>query len=64
MKHTEDLAKNSVNEFIYTKAGTCITTKWRQMGWVPASEEPEIQAKWAMYQGLPNRSLTDSIVNV
>lgn len=64
MKHTTDSAQNLASEFIYTKAGTCITTRWRQMGWVPASEEPEIQAKWAMYQGLPTRSLTDSVVNV
>lgn len=64
MKHTTNSAQNLASEFIYTKAGTCITTKWRQMGWVPASEEPEIQAKWAMYQGLPNRSLADGVVNV
>lgn len=47
MKHTADLpsALANQNEFVYTKAGTCITTRWRKAGWVPASEQPEIVAK-------------------
>ncbi len=43
MKHTEDLARNLESEFIYTKTGTCISVRWRARGWVPASEQPEIQ---------------------
>lgn len=64
MKHTADLPNASANEFIYTKAGTCITTRWRKMGWVPASEQPEIVAKWKHYQSLATRTLdsaTDSV---
>jgi len=57
MKHTENSAKNLENEFIYTKAGTCITTRWRAMGWVPASEQPEIQRKWEDYKALSLRKL-------
>ncbi len=60
MKHTKNLAKHLDNEFIYTKAGTCITTRWRTLGWVPASEVPEIQDKWAMYQNMPIRTLDSS----
>lgn len=59
MKHTENLQKSLENEFIYTKPGTCITTRWRKMGWIPASEMPEIQEKWAMYRELATRTLND-----
>jgi cobyrinic acid a,c-diamide synthase len=64
MKHTENSAENLENEFIYTPAGTCITIKWRHLGWIPASEDPAIQAKWAAYQALHNRSLADSTAPV
>jgi len=64
MKHTADLPNASANEFVYTKAGTCITTRWRMRGWIPASEQPEIVAKWKYYQSLATRGLdstTDSV---
>ena len=64
MRHTEDLQRNLGNDFIWTKTGTCITTKWRKVGWIPASEDPVIQAKWARYQSLPTRSITDSAEHV
>ena len=59
MKHTEDLARNLESEFIYTKTGTCISVRWRALGWVPASEQPEIQKKWDMYKALSLRTLTE-----
>ena len=62
MKHTTNSQKHS-DDFIYTKAGTCITTRWRKMGWKPASECHEIQAKWAKYQTLANRTLNDIPTN-
>ncbi len=59
MKHTADLQNGltKMNDFIYTKAGTCITLRWRQMGWIPASEDPAIIEKWKRFQSLPSRSL-------
>jgi hypothetical protein len=55
MRHTGDFANDSTkieSDYLYTKAGTCITKRWRKMGWVPASEDPAILAKWGRYQNL------------
>ena len=49
MKHTEDC----LNDFVWTKVGTCISQRWRQMGWVPPSEQQVYKDKWAKYQALP-----------
>ena len=49
------------NEHIWTSAGTDITIRWRtQYGWIPPSELPEYQKKWAYYQELPLRKLDDA----
>ena len=47
-------------EHIWTPPGTDITTRWRQMGWVPPSEDPKYQAKWKYYQELPMRHLNQA----
>jgi hypothetical protein len=43
-------------EFVYTPIGTCITKRWRLQGWIPASEDPEIIAKWQKIQALSART--------
>ena len=43
-------------EYVYTPAGTCITKRWRELGWIPASEDAEIVAKWNLYRGLTGRA--------
>jgi hypothetical protein len=48
-----------MNTYVWTPAGTDITVRWRQMGWIPPSELPEYQAKWKYYQELPMRKLDD-----
>jgi hypothetical protein len=64
MRHTADLQNDlTKNDFVYTKAGTCITKRWRQMGWVPASEQQEIKDKWARYQAMPSRTLDEVLAN-
>jgi hypothetical protein len=36
------------SEFIWTGATTDITIRWKLLyGWIPPSENPEIQKKWA-----------------
>ena len=44
-------------EFIYTPIGTDITVRWRKAGWIPPSEQPEIQAKWALFREAGLRKL-------
>ena len=46
-------------EYVWTPPGTDITIRWKQMGWVPPSEQPEYQKKWKYYQELPMRKLDD-----
>jgi hypothetical protein len=55
MKHTDSLS----NDFVWTKPGTCISTRWRQSGWIPPSEQQSYKDKWAKYQEMPTRSLQD-----
>ena len=43
---------NSFNEKIYYKiaAATDVAETWKRFGWVPPSQDPAIQAKWAKAQ--------------
>jgi len=46
------------NEYIWTKAGTDITIRWKtRHNWVPPSEQQEYKDKWRYYQNLPIRAL-------
>jgi hypothetical protein len=45
------------DNYIWTKAGTDITIRWRQNGWIPPSEQEKYKAKWAYYQSLSLRSI-------
>jgi hypothetical protein len=46
-------------DYVYTPAGTCITKRWRELGWIPASEDAEIIAKWMRYQSFAGRALSE-----
>ena len=49
------------DEYVYTPAGTCITKRWRELGWIPASEDVAIIAKWQRYQSFAGRALGEFI---
>lgn len=36
--------------YTWTPAGTCITERWRKLGWVPPSEDPRYLQKWAEWK--------------
>jgi len=44
-------------EFVYTPIGTCITKRWRELGWIPASEDAQTINKWQRYQGFSRSAL-------
>lgn len=48
-----------MNTYIWTPAGTDITIRWRQAGWIPPSEQEEYLQKWKYWQELPMRKLDE-----
>jgi hypothetical protein len=36
--------------YIYTPATTNITIRWKAHGWIPPTEDPEFQRKWAEFR--------------
>ena len=48
------------NDYVYTKAGTDITIRWKKLyDYVPPSESQEYKQKWAAFRALCNRSVDD-----
>lgn len=50
------MSKKSTNglsvsdNYIYTPSSTDITIRWRKAGWVPPTEDPKYQKKWADFR--------------
>ncbi len=48
----------SAEEFVYTPATTDITIRWRKLyNWVPPSEDPVQQRKWATFRAQMARGI-------
>jgi hypothetical protein len=46
------------NEFVYTPATTDITIRWRRLyNWMPPSEDPMQQRKWAAFRAQMARGI-------
>ncbi len=49
-----------MNDYIYTKAGTDITIRWRKLySYTPASEQEFYKNKWADFRAQCNKSVDD-----
>ena len=52
--------KKKLNDYIYSKAGTDITVRWKKMySYVPASEQAQYIKKWANFREMCARTLDD-----
>ena len=40
------------DQYIYTPSTTDITVRWKKMGWIPPTEDPVYQKKWAEFRQL------------
>ena len=48
------------NDYIYTKAGTDITIRWKKLyNYTPASEQEFYKNKWADFRAKCNKSVDD-----
>jgi hypothetical protein len=48
------------NNYVYTKAGTDITLRWKKMyGYTPASEQAQHIKKWADFRAMCAKTLDD-----
>ncbi len=53
-------ARKVKNNYIYTKAGTDITIRWRKLyNYTPASEQAKYIKKWAEFRDMCARTLDD-----
>lgn len=49
-----------MNDYIYTKAGTDITIRWRKLySYTPPSEQEVYKNKWADFRAKCNKSVDD-----
>jgi hypothetical protein len=52
--------KKMKNDYVYSKAGTDITVRWKKMyGYTPASEQAQYIKKWADFREMCARTLDD-----
>jgi hypothetical protein len=52
--------KKMTNDYVYTKAGTDITVRWKKLyGYKPASEQAQYIKKWADFREMCARTLDD-----
>jgi hypothetical protein len=48
------------NNYVYTKAGTDITIRWKKLyNYIPASEQPHIKKKWADIKAICSKGVED-----
>lgn len=38
------------DNYVYTPSTTDITIRWRKAGWIPPTEDPSYQKKWADFR--------------
>jgi hypothetical protein len=59
-QHNNIGAKEMQNNYIYSKAGTDITVRWKKLyNYTPASEQAKYIKKWADFREMCARTLDD-----
>ena len=60
MKQIKNIGAKMESNYIYTKAGTDITIRWRKLyNYIPASEQAQYIKKWADFRDMCARTLDD-----
>lgn len=48
-----------MSDAIWTPSGTDVTLRFRKLGWVPPSEDPQYKKKWADFRALMAKTIDD-----
>jgi hypothetical protein len=60
VKQNKNMGAKMESNYIYTKAGTDITIRWRKLyNYIPASEQAQYIKKWADFRDMCARTLDD-----
>ena len=60
MKQIKNIGAKMESNYIYTKAGTDITIRWRKLyNYIPASEQAQYIKKWNDFRDMCARTLDD-----
>jgi hypothetical protein len=60
VKQNKNIGAKMESSYIYTKAGTDITIRWRKLyNYIPASEQAQYIKKWTDFRDMCARTLDD-----
>lgn len=48
-----------MSDAIWTPSGTDVTIRWKKMGWIAPSDDPQYKKKWADFRALMAKTIDD-----